>query len=76
MKHPLVILGGLIDWDRFYAEFASFFYPDNGAPALPVRLMVGLEILKYTYDLSDEELVERWRESLLAIFLWRSIFSN
>jgi IS5 family transposase len=63
MKHPLVILGGLIDWDRFYAEFASLFCPDNGAPALPVRLMVGLEILKYTYDLSDEELVERWREN-------------
>jgi IS5 family transposase len=59
MKHSLVILGGLINWDRFYAEFASLFCPDNGDPALPVRLMVGLEILKYTYDLSDEELVAR-----------------
>jgi IS5 family transposase len=56
-------LAVLINWDRFYAEFASFFCPDNGALALPVRLMVGLEILKYTYDLSEEELVERWREN-------------
>lgn len=63
MNHPLVILAGLIDWDYFHKMFVSLFSPDKGAPALPVRLMVGLEYLKYAYNLSDEELVERWREN-------------
>ena len=31
--------------------------------ASPTRLMAGLEYLKYTYNLSDEELVARWLEN-------------
>lgn len=61
--HPLVILAGRIDWDRFDQAYAPLFCPDNGAPALPTRLMVGLEYLKYACDLSDEELVARWIEN-------------
>jgi len=61
--HPLFILADLIDWDRFDQAYAPLFCPDHGAPALPTRLMVGLEYLKYTYNLSDEELVARWLEN-------------
>ena len=61
--HPLVVLVDLIDWDRFDQAYAPLFCPDNGAPALPTRLMVGLEYLKYAYNLSDEELVARWLEN-------------
>jgi len=32
-------------------------------PPLPTRLMAGLAILKYTFDLSDEELCARWVEN-------------
>jgi IS5 family transposase len=32
-------------------------------PPLPTRLMAGLAILKYTFDLSDEELCDRWVEN-------------
>ena len=63
LDHPLVILANLIDWDRFDQAYAPLFCADNGAPALPTRLMVGLEYLKYTYNLSDEELVMRWLEN-------------
>jgi transposase, IS5 family len=34
-----------------------------GHPALPTRLMAGLQILKYTEDLSDEVLCARWVEN-------------
>src|ERR1700744_6062693 len=34
-----------------------------GQPPLPTRLMAGLTILKYTHDLSDEVLCERWVEN-------------
>jgi len=61
--HPLFRLADLIDWDRFDDAYAPLYCEDNGAPALPTRLMVGLEYLKYTYNLSDEELVMRWLEN-------------
>jgi IS5 family transposase len=31
-----------------------------GGPRLPVRLMASLLYLKHSFNLSDEELVERW----------------
>jgi len=44
-------------WSRFDEAYAAFYCEDTGAPGLPTRLMVGLQYLKYTFDLSDEELV-------------------
>jgi len=35
-----------------------------GRPRLPIRLMVSLLYLKHAYNLSDEELVERWSENV------------
>ena len=32
-------------------------------PLLPTRLIMGLAILKHTYDLSDEVVCERWVEN-------------
>lgn len=61
-RHELVRLGEVIDWSRFAAAFGPL-YADKGRPALPVRLMVGLHILKYMYGLSDPEITERWVEN-------------
>jgi IS5 family transposase len=61
-RHELVRLGEVIDWQRFEEAFGPL-YADKGRPALPVRLMVGLHILKYMYGLSDPELTERWVET-------------
>ena len=61
--HPLFRLADAIKWGRFDEAYAPLYCEDNGAPALPTRLMVGLEYLKYTYNLSDEELVARWLEN-------------
>jgi len=61
--HPLVHLSAAIQWERFDEAYASFYCQDNGAPGLPTRLMVGLHYLKYTFNLSDEELVRRWLEN-------------
>jgi transposase, IS5 family len=35
-----------------------------GRPRLPIRLMVSLLYLKHAFNLSDEELVERWAENV------------
>jgi IS5 family transposase len=39
-----------------------------GRPRLPVRLMVALLYLKHSFNLSDEELVERWSENVVWQF--------
>lgn len=36
-----------------------------GRPRLPIRLMVSLLYLKHAFNLSDEELVERWAENVV-----------
>jgi IS5 family transposase len=63
LDHALVHLADAIQWERFDEEYAQFYCQDNGAPGLPTRLMVGLYYLKYTFNLSDEELVKRWLEN-------------
>lgn len=57
-KHPLLKLAKNIPWDYFESEFRPL-YSDQGKPAKPIRLMVGLSILKHLEDLSDEVLVQR-----------------
>lgn len=39
-----------------------------GRPRLPIRLMVALLYLKHAFNLSDEELVERWSENVVWQF--------
>jgi len=44
-------------------RFGAVYEDKPGRPPLPTRLMAGLATLKYTYDLSDEVLCERWVEN-------------
>lgn len=61
--HPLVKLGDLVEWEVFEEKLGPTFCEDNGRPGLPIRMMVGLHYLKYTYSLSDEAVVEGWVEN-------------
>jgi hypothetical protein len=47
--HPLVHLAAAIQWERFDEAYAKFYCPDNGAPGLPTRLMVGLQYRGHDY---------------------------
>lgn len=58
-KDPLLLLADKIPWDRLESEFAPL-YAERGRPAKPVRLMVGLLLLKQLANLSDERVVEEW----------------
>ena len=61
-KHSLFRLAERIPWDFFEQEFSTL-YSDKGRLAHPIRLMVGLLILKQLRNLSDEAVVERWVEN-------------
>jgi IS5 family transposase len=58
-KHPLLALAQKLPWTLFEKEFARL-YAEVGRPAKPIRLMVGLLLLKQIESLSDERVVEAW----------------
>ena len=62
-KHKLVRLAGVIDWQRFETAFGPLYHESIGRPGKPTRLMVGLTCLKHTFDLSDDEVCQRWVEN-------------
>lgn len=62
-SHQLYRLANAIDWPEFDSAFGNLYSPDQGRPAKPTRLMVGLHYLKFTFNLSDEEVVARWVEN-------------
>jgi IS5 family transposase len=56
-------LAQTINWTYFDNEFSKHYSSDFGRPALPIRLMVSLLILKNIRNLSDESVVEQWSEN-------------
>ncbi|MCF6206928.1 MAG: IS5 family transposase [Sulfurovum sp.] len=59
---PLVALAESIDWTFFENAFSGY-YSDEGRPAKPIRLMVGLLLLKQIENLSDENVVLQWKRN-------------
>lgn len=59
LRHELVRLAAAIDWG-FFDDAYDAFYSEEGRPGIATRMMVGLHILKHMFDLSDEEVCERW----------------
>jgi len=63
-KHPLFILADRIHWHLFENAFLPLYSQDRGRPAKPIRLMVGLLMLKHIRNISDESVVEQWSENI------------
>lgn len=59
---PLIALADTIEWSVFEDSFVSF-YSDEGRPAKPIRLMVGLLLLKQLENLSDESVVLQFKRN-------------
>lgn len=60
---PLFILGNKINWSVFENAFTNLYCLDKGRPGKPIRLMVGLLILKHIYNISDETVVVQWKQN-------------
>jgi len=60
--HELLRAAKLIDWDGLH-EALSFYYSPLGRSGKPIRLMVGIHILKHRYSCSDERAVEELHEN-------------
>jgi IS5 family transposase len=76
LRHELVRLGELIDWGRLEEHFAPY-YKAAGRPGLPIRLVVGLQLLKHIEGLSDEAVCERWeRDPYMQYFCGEEYFQH
>ena len=63
LRHPLAQLAQKIDWKSCETRFDALYATGVGRPGHPIRLMVGLQLLKHTSNLSDEEVVAVWVEN-------------
>jgi transposase, IS5 family len=60
LRHALCALARKIDWKALETKFGPLYATGVGRPGHPIRLMVGLQLLKYIRDVSDEEVVAAW----------------
>ncbi|MDR4515878.1 MAG: IS5 family transposase [Nitrosomonas sp.] len=60
---PLLKLSTVIPWHVFDEAFSVHYTEGIGAPSKPIRLMVGLLILKQLENLSDEAVVLQWKRN-------------
>ncbi len=61
-NHPLVKMADKINWQRFENELQPL-YAESGRPGAPIRLFVSLCYLKYTFNVSDEDMQTLWVEN-------------
>ena len=62
-SHQLVLLTKRIDWGSLEEQFSKFYCINNGRPAIPIRTLAGILLLKRMYDESDQSVIERWVEN-------------
>ena len=60
---PLLKLASAIPWQEFEESFSLHYTAAIGAPSKPIRLMVGLLVLKQLENLSDEAVVLQWKRN-------------
>ncbi len=66
-KDKLVTLAQLIDWEKVHDRL-RLYYSVIGRQGLPIRLMVGLHLLKHKEGLSDSQCAERVRGDLYWMY--------
>ena len=62
-RHELVQMSKRIDWTACEQHFGQLYAVEAGRPGLPIRLHVGLQLLKHMYALSDRDVLDRWVEN-------------
>jgi transposase len=66
----------VLDWDAFH-EILAPFYADIGRPSEPPVLMLKLEYLRYQYNLSDRQVIERAETDLaFRLFLQVDVYDT
>ena len=62
-SHVLVGLSKKIDWESIEKDLRVYYCEDNGRPGVPIRLIVGIIMLRRMFNQSDESVLDRWVEN-------------
>ena len=63
-QDPLIVLADKLPWSKIELEFQQFYNNTKvGRPNKPIRLMVGLLLLKQLENLSDENIVLQFKRN-------------
>ena len=62
-SHELVQLSKKIDWESLERDLSVYYCGDNGRPGVPIRLIVGVIMLRRMFNQSDESVLDRWVEN-------------
>jgi len=63
-KDPLIVLADNFPWSKVESEFQKYYKNDKvGRPNKPIRLMVGLLLLKQLENISDENIVLQFKRN-------------
>lgn len=63
LEHPLVVLSKTMNWKSLEEKLSEQYSEKMGAPGKEIRLMVGLQYLKYMYNESDDMIVRKFVEN-------------
>ena len=61
--NQLMLLQNTIDWNDLISDLSGYFSENVGRPSIPIRLMAGLSIVKFLFNLSDAKTIEMYTEN-------------
>ena len=61
--HELRLLADRIDWDTLESSFHKHYSAEKGRHGISLRILIGLQFLKYMFNESDESVVKRLSEN-------------
>ena len=61
-EHELYQIAKKINWEAVEKDFAAY-YSNTGAPSVPIRSMIGLNLLKMVFELGDKAVLDHWLEN-------------
>jgi transposase, IS5 family len=61
-EHELCQFAKKIDWEAVEKDFAAY-YSTTGAPSVPLRTMIGLNMLKMVFEHGDKAVLDHWLEN-------------
>lgn len=66
-----------IDWNSFETHLAPFYVKNKGQPSYPPLILFKIEFLRYLYNLSDRQVIERcWTDLQFRYFLQMGIVAK
>ena len=67
-EHLLIDVDRVIDWPSFASILGEYYSRDRGQPAILPVIILKLEFLRYMYNLSDRQVMERSDTDM--VFRW------